>query len=117
MSYGKYATTPTRPLVPTDTRCHRIGKSSAARRDTTWDEASSARTIKRSEGRKCVETTQARDSVTCGVNRDGLVCQWDGPVQMDGDVRRRLRRTAEALASVIADERYAPTINQIIAAG
>jgi len=36
---------------------------------------------------------------------------------MDGDVRRRLRRTAEALASVIADERYAPTINQIIAAG
>ena len=39
---------------------------------------------------------------------------------MDGrlspDVRRRLRRTAEALASVITDKIYVPTANQIIAA-
>lgn len=32
------------------------------------------------------------------------------------DVRRRLRRTAEALASVITDKTYVPTTNQIIAA-
>jgi hypothetical protein len=32
------------------------------------------------------------------------------------DIRRRLRRTEAALASVIADKTYAPTTNQIIAA-
>jgi hypothetical protein len=84
-----------------------------------WDEAGSASTTDRSEGTKGLETTQAGHGVTCVVDRDG--CQLDCPVQ-DGwwiirrDVRRRPRRTEEALASVIADKTYAPTINQIIAA-
>jgi len=52
-------------LIPTGTRCrHRIGKSSPARRDSAWDEASPASTIKRSEGRKGVETTQSGYGLT-----------------------------------------------------
>jgi hypothetical protein len=45
--------------------------------------------------------------------------QWDGPRRtMDGwrDVRWKLRRIAEALASVIPDWIYAPRIETMIAA-
>lgn len=41
---------------------------------------------------------------------------WTAGARWMVDVRRRLRRTEKALASVIADKTYAPTTNQMMAA-
>ena len=78
MSDREQGTTPSQ--VPTGSRRrHWIGKSSPARRGTVWDEAGSASTTDRSQGRKGVK---AGHGITCRVGRDG--CQLDCRCKMDG---------------------------------
>jgi hypothetical protein len=55
--------------MATGTKCHRVGKSSPARRDVAWQEGSSTISI---EGEEGVEAMQPGYSVTCGMmSREG----------------------------------------------